>query len=129
MTCIQNLKRWFRFYNRPREIASMIDIKNNLPPAVLIETDVPVPPGRQNEKEPLPDLPLKQMYPGQSFLIPTTDGNHTRRRLSAVRSAIRRFNQVNNPVNNFRVFIWKDEESNQQGVRVFCVGEDEDSDQ
>ena len=107
----------------------MIDIKNNLPPAVLIETDVPVPPGRQNEKEPLPPLPLKQMQIGQSFLVPTVDGNHTRRRLSAVRSAIRRFNQLNNPVNNFRVFIWKDEESNQQGVRVFCVGEDEDNDQ
>lgn len=91
---------------------------------VLIETNIPVPAGKQNEKEPLPNLPLKQMQPGQSFLLETKDDDHTRRKLSAVRSSIRRFIQTDNPANKFRVFRWT-EGKDRYGVRVFCVSDDE----
>tara|TARA_R110002020_G_scaffold191920_6_gene391902 strand:- start:360 stop:659 length:300 start_codon:yes stop_codon:yes gene_type:complete len=90
---------------------------------VLIETNVPVPEGKQHEKEPLPSLPLKQMQPGQSFLLETRDEEHTRRKLSAVRSAIARFVQTTNQTNKFRVFKWF--ENGRFGVRVFCVSDDE----
>ena len=103
----------------------MIDRKSHLMQSILIETNIPAPTSKQNERESLPKLPLAQMHPGQSFLLETENEDHTRRKLSAVRSTIRRFTKIDNPDSNFRVFRWTDEESGRQGVRVFCVSTNE----
>ena len=100
----------------------MIDRKSHLMQSILIETNIPAPTSKQNERESLPKLPLAQMHPGQSFLLETENEDHTRRKLSAVRST---FTKIDNPDSNFRVFRWTDEESGRQGVRVFCVSTNE----
>ena len=87
---------------------------------ITVEYHVPVPVGRQNDRERLPQLPLAEMKEGGSFLLKTRDDEHTTRKLSAVRSAVSRFCQAN-PGFAFRVFRWRAENTDEQGVRVFRI--------
>ena len=99
--------------------------RNAASEAILIEDNIPLPKDRKNDEESLPELPLAQMKPGQSFLLETRDKDHTKRKLAAVRSAVQRFTQIDDVASMFRVLSWADEASGKQGVRVFCVHDNE----
>jgi len=88
---------------------------------IAIENNIPLPTDRKRGAESLPKLPFVQMRPGQSFFIETRDEEHTKRKLGAVRSAVRRFIPTEGLA--IRVFKWVDKDSGKQGVRVFCVND------
>ena len=91
--------------------------------SVILEDDVPIPTGMQNRRERLPNLRLNEMKKGASFFLETESDEHTTRKVRAVRSAIRRSDR---PRSSFRLFRWEDEKSGKQGVRVFCVTDDDE---
>ena len=88
---------------------------------IAIEDNIPLPTDRKRGSEPLPKLPFGEMLPGQSFFIETRDEEHTKRKLGAVRSAVRRFIPTEGLA--IRVFKWVDKDAGKQGVRVFCVND------
>ena len=91
--------------------------------SVILEDDVPIPTGMQNRRERLPNLRLNEMKKGASIFLETERDEHTTRKVRAVRSAIRRSDR---PRSSFRLFRWEDEKSGKQGVRVFCVTDDDE---
>ena len=93
---------------------------------VVVEYGVPVPSGLQNKREALPDLKLGEMKKGASFFLATTNDEHTHRKMRAVRSAILRSSRSRS---SFRLFRWLDETTGKSGVRVFCVEDDDETDE
>tara|TARA_R110000765_G_scaffold254418_3_gene355329 strand:- start:592 stop:906 length:315 start_codon:yes stop_codon:yes gene_type:complete len=93
---------------------------------VVVEYGVPVPTGLQNKREALPDMNLGEMKGGSSFFLATTSDEHTLRKMRAVRSAILRSSR---PRSSFRLFRWQDEKTEKRGVRVFCVEDDDETDE
>jgi hypothetical protein len=90
---------------------------------IAIESNIPLPTDRKNDREWLPELPLAGMKSGQSFFLEVQDEEQIKRKLAAVRSAVRRFAKTDDVSSMFRIFRWQDEDSDKQGVRVFCVND------
>ena len=90
---------------------------------IAIESNIPLPTDRKNDREWLPELPLAGMKSGQSFFLEVQDEEQIKRKLAAVRSAVRRFAKTDDVSSMFRIFRWQDEDSGKQGVRVFCIND------
>jgi len=90
---------------------------------IAIESNIPMPTDRKNDREWLPELPLAGMKSGQSFFLEVQDEEQIKRKLAAVRSAVRRFAKTDDVSSMFRIFRWQDEDSDKQGVRVFCIND------